>query len=258
MGVTMKIATRALLSRRLHFRHGFTLIEILVVIAILSLLAAILFPVFARARENSRRASCQSNLKQLMLGLTQYVQDFDERYPPGFGQDYDGTRHISWGERMEPHVKSTQIFSCPSASWKNGSGGKDPVDPIGAPPSYPYYTYRYFFNEHNSRILTADIRNPSLLITLGESGDSREQKGSIQDLGEAYAFGASGMMLATSWPGSYSGPKAGSTRHFEGANFAYADGHVKWLKRDTYVPTTAGVYWFGTEEHYRMWLYDRP
>src|SRR5690606_6779733 len=65
-------------------KRGFTLIELLVVIAIIAILAAILFPVFARARENARRASCQSNLKQIGLGLMQYTQDYDERLPAGF------------------------------------------------------------------------------------------------------------------------------------------------------------------------------
>ena len=64
-------------------RRGFTLIELLVVIAIISLLAAILFPVFSRARENARRSSCLSNLKQIGLGMMQYTQDYDERYPMG-------------------------------------------------------------------------------------------------------------------------------------------------------------------------------
>src|SRR5690349_4775228 len=64
-------------------RSGFTLIELLVVIAIIALLAAILFPVFARARENARRASCQSNLKQIGLGIMQYTQDYDDRLPVG-------------------------------------------------------------------------------------------------------------------------------------------------------------------------------
>ena len=106
-------------------KSGFTLIELLVVIAITAILAAILFPVFARARENARRASCQSNLKQLGLGLLQYVQDYDEKYPAkpssGFGTAYqiaavDDTG--AWGNQITSYVKSTQIFQCPSEPTK--------------------------------------------------------------------------------------------------------------------------------------------
>lgn len=90
---------------------GFTLIELLVVIAIIAILAAILFPAFARARENARRASCQSNLKQMGLGILQYVQDYDEVMPPSYNQT-DGGR--SWRTLVQPYVKSTQLFMCPS------------------------------------------------------------------------------------------------------------------------------------------------
>ena len=90
-------------------RSAFTLIELLVVIAIIAILAAILFPVFARARENARRSSCQSNLKQLSLGVLQYTQDYDEKFP---GFLYSGSRAMP--DQIEPYIKSDQIFQCPS------------------------------------------------------------------------------------------------------------------------------------------------
>ncbi len=91
-------------------KSAFTLIELLVVIAIISLLAAILFPVFGRARENARRSSCQSNLKQIGLGLVQYVQDYDEKLPMGC---YDFNK-LPWQTLVFPYVKNTQLYRCPS------------------------------------------------------------------------------------------------------------------------------------------------
>ncbi len=95
-------------------KTAFTLIELLVVIAIIAILAAILFPVFARARENARRSSCQSNLKQIGLGLLQYQQDYDERMVPLFAGTFGPT--TQWNTIIQPYVKSTQIFKCPSES----------------------------------------------------------------------------------------------------------------------------------------------
>ena len=95
-----------------HKNSGFTLIELLVVIAIIAILAAILFPVFARARENARRSSCQSNLKQIGLGILQYVQDYDEILPPS---QNDGLwKSVPWHVLVQPYVKSYQLFKCPS------------------------------------------------------------------------------------------------------------------------------------------------
>ena len=111
-------------------RSGFTLIELLVVIAIIAILASILFPVFGRARENARRSSCQSNLKQIGLGVMQYIQDYDEKYPiwdeqngaaPGAfipanqNNYYDGFwTYGNWRYYIQPYIKSTQLFTCPS------------------------------------------------------------------------------------------------------------------------------------------------
>ncbi len=96
-------------------KKAFTLIELLVVIAIIAILAAILFPVFGRARENARRTSCQSNLKQIGLGLMQYTQDYDEIMTPSYNINGCGTGcHVHWRTLVQPYAKSTQIFACPS------------------------------------------------------------------------------------------------------------------------------------------------
>ncbi|RYX81559.1 DUF1559 domain-containing protein [bacterium] len=101
-------------------RKGFTLIELLVVIAIIAILAAILFPVFARARENARRASCQSNLKQIGLGIQQYTQDYDESMPMCYWLVNTNTQ-MSWKDAVQPYVKSFQLFVCPSNTFTNVS-----------------------------------------------------------------------------------------------------------------------------------------
>ncbi len=108
------------LNRLRRAAHAFSLIELLVVITIIAILAAILFPVFARARENARRSACQSNLKQIGLGLIQYTQDFDETMPfaqlPGSAK-YTGV----WMDAIQPYVKSDALFNCPSHPFTPGA-----------------------------------------------------------------------------------------------------------------------------------------
>ena len=102
-------------------RRAFTLIELLVVVSIVAILAALLFPIFGRARENARRSSCQSNLRQIGLGLLQYLQDYDEKMPRSFfgtssGADKTTRDKTKWMDVIFPYVRSEQIFVCPSQS----------------------------------------------------------------------------------------------------------------------------------------------
>src|ERR1700753_1400447 len=91
--------------------HGFTLIELLVVIAIIAILAAILFPVFAQAREKARAISCLSNGKQLALSFMQYSQDFDEKFPNGINWYFPGGN--GWASQLYPYTKSNNVYKCP-------------------------------------------------------------------------------------------------------------------------------------------------
>jgi prepilin-type N-terminal cleavage/methylation domain-containing protein/prepilin-type processing-associated H-X9-DG protein len=99
-------------------RTGFTLIELLAVIAIIAILAAILFPVFAQAREKARQAACLSNMKQIGLGLMQYQQDYDEMFPMRYGanvpSDYIDGRQRSWEDMVAPYIKNVDVYKCPS------------------------------------------------------------------------------------------------------------------------------------------------
>jgi prepilin-type N-terminal cleavage/methylation domain-containing protein/prepilin-type processing-associated H-X9-DG protein len=234
---------------RFRLKHGFTLIELLVVIAIIAILAAILFPVFARARENARRASCQSNLKQIALGLKQYIQDYDERYPTG-GVDSSGnptaawwyqptgSTYIGWYDQLQPYVKSLQIFKCPSDSSQAGSGVTSDLTGLDE------YSYSYGFNGNMRSISEAKINNSAALVMLHEK--NKQSSPSIS-LTASYPSAASDWSTGFSASNYTNHPieeitgKGSAIRHLDGMNWAFADGHVKWMKAEkVYIRATAG------------------
>jgi prepilin-type processing-associated H-X9-DG protein len=193
----------------------------LVVIAIIAILAAILFPVFARARENARRASCQSNLKQIALGIFMYNQDYDEKLPPiyvsldgtaGYTDGITASSDKGWAQSMQPYLKSTQIFQCPSETTTQY------VD--DATNKNAGYT-DYWYNEVAAGSADAQFDAPSLTVLLGDGvGSTPEYYSRGGCATDPCATAETG--LANIGPGAH--------RHLTGANIAFADGHVKWEK----------------------------
>ncbi|MBW3637368.1 MAG: DUF1559 domain-containing protein [Armatimonadetes bacterium] len=187
---------------------GFTLTEVLIVICIVMMLAAILLPALSRANDNARRISCASNLKQLSLGLRIYVQDYDDFFIPS-GDIF--TVPGGWSERLAPYLKSSQVFQCPSEGTEQDNFALDYTD---------YYYNLNLGPRLGGSVNEASIEYSANTIVLGE-GTSRESDYSCRGLGEQECF----FSLFT-----VTVPASATKRHFEGANYAFADGHVKWLR----------------------------
>lgn len=203
-----------------RLKSGFTLIELLVVIAIIAILAAILFPVFARARENARRTSCQSNLKQLGLGFYQYIQDYDEKYPlvAVNSTGISTSTPYGWADALQPYIKSTQLMQCSSET--NGPNATN--DPTAAG-----YT-DYWFNSSLSQLSQAAFTSVSQTILAGDGSSSTSR---YAYNGNVATSDGTTPTLGTANTTIINDP--GAQRHLDGSNYAFADGHVKWLKGDT-------------------------
>jgi prepilin-type N-terminal cleavage/methylation domain-containing protein/prepilin-type processing-associated H-X9-DG protein len=256
---------------------GFTLIELLVVVAIIAILAAILFPVFAKAREKARQISCTSNLREVGLALTMYIQDYDEVYPeehppcrnPAVGDapqgDYDGgLENVDYGspfEKIMPYVAkensagnaslTQQLFVCPDDSDPHGVAlGNGCTSTAPDPGITSYLINAYFLFGLND----SQIPDPANTIY------SAERNGKFCDvhvhpwLGEIFdSPGDVGAVQANTPPPACISSNPGldgqfaiqSNRHTNGANYTFADGHVKWETYATTIQTDSDQSCFG-------------
>jgi prepilin-type N-terminal cleavage/methylation domain-containing protein/prepilin-type processing-associated H-X9-DG protein len=211
---------------------GFTLIELLVVIAIIAILASILFPVFARAREKARQTSCLSNVKQLTLAIDMYAQDNDETLIPSrqwSGAVPSGGNPYIWPAYLAPYVKNTQIFSCPSTreGWYAQDWANRGRLPIGI-------NRNAEDTSTNLAYPLAQFTDPAATIVLADStpGDTGTGSG-----------GARGFQVQNDRaPDSQS---AISSRHNGGCNVGLLDGHAKWFAASRIYQSSnaAGLRW---------------
>jgi len=203
-------------------KRGFTLIELLVVIAIIAILAAILFPVFARAREKARQSSCASNLKQIGLAGMMYAQDYDERFPMNHSGAQVNGRWVEWWSVLQPYVNNWNVFTCPSNSTNIYNGVNYGKRGCGDSPLSGERSTDFWYGA------VRDLKQPAETIAFADWG-----RGNGHRLCPHWHAG-------TTYYG-YVHPEI----HNDGTNYTFFDGHVKWMK---YSSTYTGV---------NLWLYDK-
>jgi prepilin-type N-terminal cleavage/methylation domain-containing protein len=199
----------------MHHRRGFTLIELLVVIAIIAILAAILFPVFAQAREKARSATCLSNNKQIGVAVAMYMQDYDTMYP---AQRTDGMVTLAAGgkegtyyDALAPYIKNGQVWLCPSDIPNSNNKAKL------APPAMGYHLNGNLITK--TGLAESSVAAPSNCMLMRESGAGITW---FEAWLRPYPGGCDAIV---DWkgPGGKNGP------HMNGYNFLLADTHAKWF-----------------------------
>jgi prepilin-type N-terminal cleavage/methylation domain-containing protein/prepilin-type processing-associated H-X9-DG protein len=210
-------------------RRGFTLIELLVVIAIIAILASILFPVFARAREKARQSSCLANVKQLGIAIQMYTDDYDEtlpRYSNGTVMVSGSPQIQTWARVIKPYVKNNQLYICPSKKT-NGWMFEDDTDKVWAPCGYGVNDAYVFPGTGYSVVSLAQFEDPASTITLSER----------------YQLNTAIIYAPVLRGGAGANPPCNvDCRHNDGANFLFLDGHAKYMPK--------GGAWRTTDE---MW-----
>jgi prepilin-type N-terminal cleavage/methylation domain-containing protein/prepilin-type processing-associated H-X9-DG protein len=222
-------------SRTRPSNRAFTLIELLVVIAIIAILAAILFPVFAQAREQARKTSCLSNLNQMGKSVAMYVQDYDERFPMvygGFGNVARAAEYLL----LYPYIKNVQVWQCPSAGSNENDTWRDSIaDYLGVPrPNGRRVNYGY-----NWGVLIyagGGLLEPEQRTSFGQSFQQGRSLASLVAPADVFVYSDSydtyRPTMGIDWIlDSYRGASRNSgLRHNGRFNVAYADGHAKNLQ----------------------------
>ena len=234
--------------KRQSIRFGFTLVEVLVVVTIIALIAALLFPVFERARAQARKATCQSNLKQIGLAFQQYTQDYDGKLPPSKagshltaeGYMVTGIREYAL-TRLMPYVKNAQIFRCPEDTLVKGGAmvtgdstyarisyvpvGKNENPGGGSPARWGLFDGPGVISGSGTPVgvSIAEVVAPAETISLAECVSTPPGYNALPHVERGDATPSSGLSF---FAGDFL-----SASHNGGANYLFADGHVKWFKR---------------------------
>jgi len=218
-------------------RRGFTLIELLVVIAIIAILAAILFPVFAKARERARQTSCVSNLRQLSVAFLSYAQDYDEQFPlvwngshyiwvtcpPEARTPVNPLRARNWGSSIQPELKNFNVYTCPSAVTRNLNA--TPV--VGQK-----FGISYTFNDFLNGMPMGMVTSPTKTFLVWE-GTGRFPNFNYAITQPSTTSGTAGVWYTPWLSAGYASAMFGADGqdlHNGGCNKAHVDGHAKWTK----------------------------